>query len=285
MGFCSNHKKLAEFHDLCKDCSSSILGSRRESTNFVFSKVERIDVIENDDVILKCSCCDVNYEKKFIDDSSCFVVHPVCDTLDSAEKENIFTDGIEKSFPDDRIESDYVEESQEIESKKQSSEDEELETEEHKIEVMRDLKLFEENLVHFEKGEDLHSHDLQFFIDYSGTQLFPFEILDLKTDEHINISEDDDRELLDLKTEENQSNSEDDDHEFGDFQKAQVNSQEIDDSLYQKTEESSHFVENLIDFGNEEVAIDQETQIPLIDIGEIHDSDSDIHSGNFDLAI
>ncbi|XP_071735583.1 myosin-binding protein 2-like [Rutidosis leptorrhynchoides] len=267
MGFCSNHKKLAEFHDLCNDCSSSVLGSRVKSTNFMFSKVERIDVIhldENDEVNLKCSCCDVNFEKKFIDDSSCFVVHPVCDNFDSAETEDIVIDHVE---------------SHEIERQKQSIVSEELETGEYHAEVMKDLKSFEENLIQLEKGEDLHFHDLQFFADYSGNQLFPFEILDLKTEEALNISVDDDNhELHNLETEEVQDRYEDDDHEFGDFQKAQENSQEIDDFLHQKTEESSKFVENLIDFGNEEGLIDEETQIPLINMDESHESDSDIHS-------
>lgn len=48
----------------------------------MFSKVERIDVIQSDgedEVRLKCSCCGVDFETKFADDSSCFVIHPLWD--------------------------------------------------------------------------------------------------------------------------------------------------------------------------------------------------------------
>ena len=133
--------------------------------------------------------------------------------------------------------------------------------EEHEIEVIRDSNFLEHDLIQFEKEEDSVSsiHDVHFFIDYSGNQLFPFE-------------------LVDSKTEENLKKSEDEDHEFGDFQKADVKSEEIDESVHQKTEElheyaeKSHvYHENLIDFTNEQLAIDEQLQ----------GSDSDLQSGNF----
>ncbi|KAI3740946.1 hypothetical protein L2E82_31421 [Cichorium intybus] len=45
LGFCSNHRKLAESHDMCEDCSS---GFREKSRNFVFSKVKQIDLVQSD---------------------------------------------------------------------------------------------------------------------------------------------------------------------------------------------------------------------------------------------
>lgn len=267
-----SYQNLAEFNELCENCSSPVLGFRKESRNFVFSKVERIDVIQIDGENyenLNCFSCGVEFEKKCVDDSFCF--------------ENSIDDHIEKKCLDDRIEDDYVEENRENESEKQTSEDEKDETEEPEIEVIRELNSFEENLILFDKGEDLHSHDLKFFIDYSGNQLFPFELHDTKTDEHGKKSED--HEVLASKTEENQINFEDEDHEFGEFQKAHVNSREIDGSVHEKTEELSKFVENSIDFGNEEVEIDEEIHTPVIENEELQESDSDIHSGKFDFAI
>ncbi|XP_023746757.1 myosin-binding protein 2 [Lactuca sativa] len=270
MGFCSIHQKLAESHDMCEDCSSSDLGFQKESRNFVFSKVERIDAIqsdEEDEVNLKCSCCRVNFERKIVHDSSCFVIHPLWDILGNAKKVNSVDDHIEKFVDDDQIESLYVEETNKIDG------NEEFETEEAEIEVIRDLNAFEQSLIQFDKGEDLNSHDLHSFIDYSGNQLFPFELSDPKTDE--------------IRTD-----PEEEDHEFGDFQKAQVNSGEIYDSDHQKTEESSKFSEktvayheSLIYFGNAQVVDDEKTQSPAIDTEELQERDLDIHSSEIDDSI
>ncbi|KAK9051073.1 hypothetical protein SSX86_027699 [Deinandra increscens subsp. villosa] len=233
--FCSDHQKLGEFHDMCGNCSSSVLGFRKEAKNFVFSKVERIDVIQGGgdcEGDLKCSCCGVNFERKDVDESSCFVIHPF-DILDDSQK---------KTVSDDQMGSNYVEGNQEIESEKQSDEeeDEELET---------------EHFVQFENGEDLNSQDLQFFTDYNGDQLFPFE-------------------LPDPEIQENPTRFEDEDHEFGDFQEAKINSQETIDSFHQKTEQASEFPEktlvshkNLIDFGDE-------FQEDNSDIHSVHEEDN-----------
>ncbi|KAL8268927.1 hypothetical protein R6Q59_002725 [Mikania micrantha] len=228
--FCSTHQKLAEFRDMCENCSSSDLGIRKERRNFVFSKVERIDVILGDvegEVDLKCSCCGMNFERKFVDESSCFVIHPV-------------SDQVEKQFPDDLMESNYVEENQETENReeKDEDEDEEIETEELEVEVTRDSDSIEMDLSQFENQEDLNSQVLQFFSDNNGDQLFPFELPDPQIEEHA-------------------TNFEDEEHEFGDFQKAH---------------------ENLIDFGDEEIAMEEETQTQLIDTKELQDKDSDTHS-------
>ncbi|KAI3763753.1 hypothetical protein L2E82_13750 [Cichorium intybus] len=270
LGFCSIHQKLAESHDMCEDCSSPDPGFQKESRNFVFSKVERINAIQSDgedEVNFTCSCCRANFERKFVDDSSCFVIHPFWDILGNAKKGNSVNDHIENFVADVQIETDYVEKTHKFDD------DEEQETEEAEIDVMKDLNAFEQELIQFGKGEDLNSQDLQFFIDYSGNQLFPFE-------------------LLDTKTEEIRNDPEDEDHEFGDFQKAQVISKEIDESVHQETEESSKFSEktlvsneNLMDFGNEQVAIDQQTQTPSIDTEELQESVSDIHSSEVDDSL
>nr|XP_043626865.1 myosin-binding protein 3-like [Erigeron canadensis] len=269
MGLCLNHQKLAEFHDMCENCASSVLGYRKVSKKVLFSKVERIDVIECDekDMNLKCSCCDKNFEKQFVDDDTCFVSHPLCD--------NSIDDHNENGLMDDGFGSGYVETTQENEDKKQSEEDEEGETEEIETEVSREFKSFEQNLIQLDKGEDLNSHDLKFFIDYSGIQLFPFELPDSKTGELGVNGQEKDHEVLGSKTKEN----EEEDHEFGDFQEAQVDSQESYDSADPRTEVSSKFVENLIDFGDEKVDIELETQVPFIKTELLQEGDSNIHLG------
>nr|GFC69320.1 zein-binding domain-containing protein [Tanacetum cinerariifolium] len=148
----------------------------------------------------------VNFDKEIVDESSCFVVHPIGDVLENEEKMNHVDncDCVENMFTDDRIESGYVEINQEIESEKSSIKDEEFETED------LHLSSFEKDMVQVEKGEDLHSQDLKFFIHYSGNQLFPFELHDSKTEELGEVGE-----LIDLKTEETRHSLEDEDHEFG----------------------------------------------------------------------
>ncbi|KAL4586726.1 hypothetical protein LXL04_011370 [Taraxacum kok-saghyz] len=270
LGFCLIHKKLAESHAMCDDCSSPDLGFQKESRNFVFSKVERINVIQSDgedEVILKCSCCRVNFDRKFVDDSSCFVIHPFWDILGKAKKGNSIDDHVENFVTDVQsvhLESDCVEEAPKV------VDDEELETEEAEVEVIRDLNAFGQDLIQFGKGEDLNSQDLQFFIHYNGNQLFPFELP---------IS----------KTEEIRNDPEDEGHEFGDFQKAQVNLSKIDDSVHQETEESSEFSEktvvsqeNLIDFHDEKVAIDDQTQTPSTNTEELPERDADRRSSDID---
>ncbi|KAI3720133.1 hypothetical protein L6452_21043 [Arctium lappa] len=251
LGFCSIHRTLAE--------------SRDSPRSFVFSKVERIDVIGEDEVRSKYG---VDFEAKFGDDCSCFVIHPLWDVLGDDQKGNRIDDHEAKIDTDERIESECVEENREIGSEKGDDGDEEFETEESEIEVIRDSNCLEHDLIRFEKEEDSISaiRDVQFFIDYSGNQLFPFE-------------------LLDSKTEENPKNSEDEDHEFGDFQKAQVKSEEIDDSFHRKTEELTKYGEkyvvyheNLIDFTDEQVAVDEETRTPSVDNEELRENDSDLHS-------
>ncbi|KAJ9563770.1 hypothetical protein OSB04_008930 [Centaurea solstitialis] len=213
-----DHRKLAEPRGLCEGCCSS----SKNRSSFVFSKVERIDVIESDDG-------EDEDEVRFGDDAK----------VDS----------------DEGIRSDCGEENEDIESEKGNDE-------ENEIEVIRDSNYLEQDLIQFEKEEDSISeiHDVQFFIDYSGNdRLFPFELVDSKTEES--------------------SKKYEDDHEFGDFQKARVESEleseEVDESVDRKTEESIKRVdrslvyhEDLIDFGNEQAAIDE----------EVHGSDSDLHS-------
>ncbi|XP_020534944.1 myosin-binding protein 3 isoform X2 [Jatropha curcas] len=73
LGYCSNHRKLAESQVMCEDCSSSNHGEL--STKFAFFPwMKKLGVIqdcssgdkvsENHEAISKCSCCGVSLEEK-----------------------------------------------------------------------------------------------------------------------------------------------------------------------------------------------------------------------------
>ncbi|KAI7739236.1 hypothetical protein M8C21_004433, partial [Ambrosia artemisiifolia] len=260
--FCSNHHKLAEFRYMCENCSSSDSDSGSnnrkltDSRKFVFSKVERIDVIhqgDGDDAgELKCSCCGVDFERRYVDEASCFVIHPLWDVMGIDQKKNSISDYIEKQVSDDQLRSNYNEE---LETEETGETGETEETEETgDVEITKELNSVEDNLIQLDDGDDLNDQDLQFFTDYSGDQLFPFELPESKTEEHSNVFEDEE------------------DHEFGEFQKAQLNSLE--------TVVCHENLNDLIDFGDENDAMNEETQTRLIDTEEVQDYDSDSHSVN-----
>nr|KAJ0190800.1 hypothetical protein LSAT_V11C800406650 [Lactuca sativa] len=269
LGFCSNHRKLAESHDMCEDCSS---GFREKSRNFMFSKVKQIDLVQSDgeeEVCLKCSCCGVDFERKSFDDSSYFVINPSWDFLGFSKKGSSIMDLIGSD-----LETDNFGEKQEIQIQMK-------ETEATEIESVKD------DLIQFEKKDDSNSEtpaqDLEFFLDYSGHQLVPIESIDATTVEFLNNSE------------------VHEDHEFGDFQKAQVTSEstietvtqelvkateetlsvlqnskelessklaELDSMEFEETENSLVFHANLSAFSNEKPAMSEENQTPFDNNGE-----------------
>ncbi|XP_076925762.1 myosin-binding protein 3-like [Bidens hawaiensis] len=286
--FCSVHGKLAEFCGMCENCSSSGLRVRNESRNFVFSKVERIDLVRDDgenEVDLKCSCCGVSFDRKFVDDASCFVIHPLEDELDGVENRNPIGDFIEKDVLDDHLGSNY-EEVQQIESRG-GVVLETGETGEYAIEVTRKLINTEEDLIQFEvldsKNEDHRSdfedEDDHEFGEFQEAQTKSQEIVNFvhqKTEQESKFSEN----LIDLKmkTENHRSDFKDEEHEFGEFQEAQTKLQEIVDSVQQKTEQEPNFFDNLID---------------LIDLGDekadmnkgVQEDDSGCHSVKYSVFV
>ncbi|KAL8224408.1 hypothetical protein R6Q57_019883 [Mikania cordata] len=195
LGFCSKHGKLAESYDMCEDCSS---GFGEKSKSFVFSKAKKIDFAKSDEEDeVSCSCCGVNFKRKSFDDSSYFVIHPSWDFLGFSKSRNSIIDLIGS----DLVTGEFGEEHE--------PQFHEKETEEPEIEPIK------QDLIQFEKREDSKSEtptqDLEFFLDHSGNELVPIE-------------------LIDPNTETLEGNLEfEDDQEFGDFQKAQ-------DALESKTE-------------------------------------------------
>nr|TKS04016.1 uncharacterized protein D5086_0000147330 [Populus alba] len=120
MGYCSNHRKLAESQDMCEDCSSS---SHSESLNkfafFPWMKQLRDlqdlgggKLSENGEEDLKCSCCGVCLDTKLFCDDYC-VINPSWGDSVFTQKGNLVLDhqvddkvGVE-DHPD-RESSDFV---------------------------------------------------------------------------------------------------------------------------------------------------------------------------------
>lgn len=101
LGFCSNHRKLAESRDMCEDCLSSSPSENGGDK-----------VMENGDEDFKCSCCGVLLENKW--NLSCFRIKPSWEVLDYPQEGNLITEGGEKvegiiaDEGSDGIRSDFV---------------------------------------------------------------------------------------------------------------------------------------------------------------------------------
>ncbi|KAK8529215.1 hypothetical protein V6N12_060002 [Hibiscus sabdariffa] len=101
LGYCSNHRRLAESRDMCEDClSSSRSGCCDLSKKLAFSpwmkQVGLIQdgdadkVVENGKENFKCSCCGVLLEKKW--NFSYLLIKPSWDVLDYPQKGNLIAE-------------------------------------------------------------------------------------------------------------------------------------------------------------------------------------------------
>ncbi|CAL5338951.1 unnamed protein product [Camellia sinensis] len=118
LGYCSNHRKLAESQEMCEDCSSSRPDYRGASKNLSFFPwVKEIGMIENEgdkvsdengDVGFKCSCCGVNFHSKIY--SPYIVIKPSWGVLEYTQKVDLNDDDdqIEDGDNSDRSGSDFV---------------------------------------------------------------------------------------------------------------------------------------------------------------------------------
>ncbi|KAL2545950.1 myosin-binding protein 2-like [Forsythia ovata] len=97
LGYCSNHRKLAESTDMCEDCLSSRSEFQGVSKNanlfewmkefgMILSHKEKVG--ENGEVSLNCSCCGVILDNKDIY-SSYILLNPSWNVLESAHKGNL----------------------------------------------------------------------------------------------------------------------------------------------------------------------------------------------------
>ncbi|KAK9277155.1 hypothetical protein L1049_006694 [Liquidambar formosana] len=120
LGYCSNHRKLAESQDMCEDCSSSSQPDCRETSKIaLFRWVKEIGIIqsngekriENGGVNTRCSCCGESLNSKFF--SPYLLIKPSWEVLDYTQKGNLITeagDGDEIEEGDDlnRSRSDWM---------------------------------------------------------------------------------------------------------------------------------------------------------------------------------
>lgn len=245
LGYCSIHQKLARSQDMCGDCLSSQPGFREDCQKFAFFRMEQIDLIESegdkgsedDDVNSKCSCCGENLVSKTY--SPFVLIDPSWDVLEYTQKGNLITesgidDPIEKSNILDRsgseLMTDQFEENSGTESKREVQMLSEVnqgfgikETEETGEDFCvlvskfgeRETGETEKDTIKEDKSSvikedqdftEILSQHLEFFVDYSGHQLVPIE-------------------LIDSTSEENQIRCQvEEDHEFGDYQEAKASS-------------------------------------------------------------
>ncbi|XP_041015675.1 myosin-binding protein 3-like isoform X1 [Juglans microcarpa x Juglans regia] len=100
LGYCFNHRKLAESHDMCEDCSSSSQPDCPElSKRFAFFPlINKIGFIQssdqklggNEEENLNCSCCGLNVESKVY--SPCILIKPSWADFDFSHKENLIAE-------------------------------------------------------------------------------------------------------------------------------------------------------------------------------------------------
>ncbi|KAK6157583.1 hypothetical protein DH2020_011831 [Rehmannia glutinosa] len=100
LGYCTNHRKLAESEDMCEDCLFSRPGFQGFSNNFaLFPWINEFGMIqnhkemvgENGEVSLNCSCCGVSLHNSIF--SSYIMLKTSCwDVFECAQKENLITE-------------------------------------------------------------------------------------------------------------------------------------------------------------------------------------------------
>ncbi|XP_068659572.1 myosin-binding protein 3-like [Aristolochia californica] len=90
LGYCSNHRKLAEACDMCEDCSSSrpsVGGAERRIAFFSFLSGDGASKSELGTKDLKCSCCGATLDEGLY--SPYLLLKPSWDVLDCAPKGNL----------------------------------------------------------------------------------------------------------------------------------------------------------------------------------------------------
>lgn len=122
LGYCSNHRKLAESQEMCEDCSSSLQPDCHEwPRKFAFFPwVKQVGVVQDGDVRdlvenveedLRCSCCGESVNSKFY--PPCILIKPSWGVLDYTQKENLVLEsGIDAHTDEgdhsDKSRSDFV---------------------------------------------------------------------------------------------------------------------------------------------------------------------------------
>ncbi|GMI75203.1 myosin binding protein 2 [Hibiscus trionum] len=167
LGYCSNHRKLAESQDMCGDClSSSRSGCCDLSKKLAFSpwmkQVGSIQdgedgdrVVGNSEENFKCSCCGVLLEKKW--NFPYMLIKPSWDVLDYPQKGNLiaedggFADVADEGNASDGTRSDVLAD---------YKEDEQRVEENNRVEILSDGDEDDEGV----KGGELGKEEFSCFI-------------------------------------------------------------------------------------------------------------------------
>lgn len=188
LGYCSNHKKLAELENFCGECS--------------FSKRDKIDGFC--EVSMKCSCCGLSLERESY--SSCIMIKPSLDILGFAENDNFvqnddqieFGDNLKGDLLEGSMDRFQIQDGMDKKGENQILSEENYEEEQNysvfggKIEA-EDSNLikdpsFGDNLAQIGDKEgvsaEILSHHLEFFISHGGFRLIPVELIDSATEEN-----------------------------------------------------------------------------------------------------
>ncbi|GER31065.1 hypothetical protein STAS_07045 [Striga asiatica] len=228
LGFCSNHQKLVDSGDMCEDCLSSRPELEGSPKNFgLFEKVrefgkfqsDALQVGENAEVSLNCSCCGVSLANN--DKYSSYVLLKTSswdDVSECAQKENPI--GEERKYEDNLVDlADFsadlcdnvkisennsegnavpefssrvileFEENLEITDKRTEengyvsvNEKEKQVLVEKSTLIMKDKSV--QVCVQEDAAVDISTQHLEFFLDYSGHKLVPVELIDSVSEEH-----------------------------------------------------------------------------------------------------
>lgn len=121
LGYCLNHRKLAESRDMCEDCSSSSQPDSPELSNrfAFFPWMNKIGMIQSGDEKVSesgegnfsCSCCGVLLDSKFY--PPCILIKPSWGDSDYTQKQNLIAEAgvdvqIDEGDYSDRSRSDFA---------------------------------------------------------------------------------------------------------------------------------------------------------------------------------
>ncbi|TKY69269.1 Myosin-binding protein 3 [Spatholobus suberectus] len=116
LGFCLNHRKLAESETMCEDCSSSChpnfvnlsqsfgIFPWMQKKGMIHGADDNNKVLENGVEPLRCSCCGVSFDSKF------YLIRekPSLRVLDFTQKQNLITEsGVEAEIGEGHHHSDH----------------------------------------------------------------------------------------------------------------------------------------------------------------------------------
>lgn len=221
LGYCSNHRKLAESQDMCEDCSSSRPERRRVSKNLAFfpwvkdfgmiqsEGEKKVDENGEEVGLLQCSCCAVILDSKIY--SPYIVIKPSWGVLDYTQNGNLIAethdgdddddDQIEEGDASDRSRSDFViregdEAEMDCSVSVANSGLRDLDLGGHEDEEqglilgpMREepIKEDESNSIVEDASVEIlppPQHHLEFFVGHGGHRLIPVELIDSTTEEN-----------------------------------------------------------------------------------------------------